>query len=112
MLIRYLALAGFATGFYFSANASVGQDNFLAQMVSIVCAVTVLVMFVLIKWRFKLLEFIGRYSYEIYLLHWPLMYRYDFIYKLFPPALGTVVYVILLIGSSGFSIKAGFSPNT
>ena len=45
-----------------------------------------------------MLELWGIYSYEIYLLHWPLMYRFDFVYKILPPALATCLYLFIFIG--------------
>jgi peptidoglycan/LPS O-acetylase OafA/YrhL len=43
--------------------------------------------------------FIGSFSFEFYLLHWPLMYRYDFLYSLRAwPAVWLLSWLVCLIG--------------
>jgi peptidoglycan/LPS O-acetylase OafA/YrhL len=46
----------------------------------------------------KFLTLVGEYSYEIYLIQWPIMYRYDFLYKNLPASLATVLYIFVFIG--------------
>jgi peptidoglycan/LPS O-acetylase OafA/YrhL len=45
------------------------------------------------KTKFALLEIIGVYSFEIYLIHWPLVSRYDVFYEILPPWLATLAFL-------------------
>ncbi|MFA6190299.1 MAG: acyltransferase family protein [Candidatus Staskawiczbacteria bacterium] len=67
------------------------------QFASIATVLAIIIIFMAKKFEFKLLSLIGVYSYEIYLLHWPIMYRYDFIYQYLPAWLATLIYIPVLI---------------
>ena len=43
---------------------------------------------------------LGMYSYEIYLIHWPLLSRYDVLYENVPFAVATLLYlgIFLMLG--------------
>lgn len=77
-------------------NSGIGQSAFLEQMASILAVIAIAGVFMLKKIEVKSLALIGLYSYEIYLWHWPLMYRYDLLYKYFPAWLATFLYLVLL----------------
>jgi len=49
---------------------------------------------------------IGTYSYEMYLLHWPLLSRYDFLYRTLPASLATFAYLALFIGLGWIMLQA------
>lgn len=93
---RYIFLITLFLIFVYSANA--GGEGLYAQIMSIICATSVLLVFVCIKLRFRMFEVLGNYSYEIYLLHWPLLYRFDFIYHFVPAGFGTSLYLLYFIG--------------
>jgi peptidoglycan/LPS O-acetylase OafA/YrhL len=44
------------------------------------------------------LIWLGIYSFEIYLLHWPLLSRYNFLFKFLPAGLATFLYLPILLG--------------
>jgi peptidoglycan/LPS O-acetylase OafA/YrhL len=73
------------------------KDLNKAQMVSIITMLAIIFLFLLKKTEFKLLQIFGLYSYEIYLLHWPILYRYDIFYKYLPAWLATVFYLIFFL---------------
>jgi len=76
-----------------------GQKNpNKAQLISIITMLAIICLFSLKKIEFRLLHIFGTYSYEIYLLHWPILYRYDFFYKYLPAWLATVFYLIYFLG--------------
>lgn len=80
---------------YFSG---VGETAFKEQMISLTTVLSFLLLFIMLKVEVKLLSLFGIFSYEIYLLHWPLMYRYDIFYRFLPAWLSTVLYMVLFIG--------------
>ncbi|MFA6995379.1 MAG: acyltransferase family protein [Patescibacteria group bacterium] len=98
----YFSLAGLLGIFvYANTHSGIGFSANLEQAMSIVAVLALLGVFILKKIEFKLFYWFGVYSYEIYLLHWPLMYRYDFIYRFMPAGwewLAVILYLILFIG--------------
>jgi len=83
---------------YANTNSGIGGSANFEQAMSVLAILTIIGVFVLKKIEFRLLSLFGLYSYEIYLFHWPLMYRYDIFYFWLPAWLATVLYLILFIG--------------
>jgi peptidoglycan/LPS O-acetylase OafA/YrhL len=94
-LIRYLLISISAALFFFSLRPE--ENKLIYQLLSLLSATSITAIFILTKLRFKLLEVFGNYSYEIYLLHWPLLYRYDFLYPHLPAAISTALYLAILL---------------
>ena len=67
------------------------------QLSSIVTMLALIAAFLLKNVHSELVVIFGKYSYEIYLLHWPIMYRHDFIYKYLPVSFGTVLYLAFFV---------------
>lgn len=87
-LAQLLVSAGFDDGF------------FIGQATSLVTMLLLVVLFSLKKFEFRFLSLFGIYSYEVYLLHWPLMARYDVFYRNLPglPWLAVILYLALFVG--------------
>ena len=83
---------------YFSYYFGGQKNPNMAQIVSLITMIAIIFLFLLKKIEFKLLNLFGIYSYEIYLLHWPILYRYDIFYKYFPAWLATVFYLVFFLG--------------
>lgn len=83
---------------YTALHSGVGRGPILEQRISLLTTVAVIGFFFLFPLRLRFLEWIGVYSYEIYLLHWPILYRYDVVYKILPAGVATMVYIFLFIG--------------
>lgn len=94
--IGILALS-IATFVYLSFHQGVGKDPFFEQSASVIMALSVIIFFIFKKIQFRILSIFGMYSYEIYLLHWPLLYRYDFLYKHMSPAVATLLYGLVFL---------------
>jgi len=99
----YLIMIGFLYLFvYFNIHSDIGVP-IMEQVMSTVAMLSLVGVFMMKKISFHLLYWFGLYSYEIYLFHWPLMYRYDFIYKYLKPGrewIGVLLYlgVFLILG--------------
>jgi peptidoglycan/LPS O-acetylase OafA/YrhL len=65
----------------------------IGQVTSLTCMAAVLLLFVLARRETALLALFGTFSYETYLLHWPLMSRYDVFYHSLPAWLATVAWL-------------------
>jgi peptidoglycan/LPS O-acetylase OafA/YrhL len=85
-LADILKSAGFDPGF------------FIGQTTSLVTMAALIVFFSLKKFDNKFLYIYGVYSYETYLLHWPLMSRYDIFFQYLPAWAATILWVIAFIG--------------
>jgi len=82
---------------YFAFHAGIGEKYYVEEFISIITSISIIILFYLKKIEFRLLSLFGIYSYEIYLLHWPIMYRYDFLYKFMSGWLATIIYLILFL---------------
>lgn len=82
---------------YTSFNSGIGEEVEVEQRISTISTFSVLLFFILKRFNVKFLEILGIFSYEIYLIHWPLVYRYDLFYKYLPASIATVAYILVLI---------------
>lgn len=82
---------------YFAIHSSVGGSANLEQVVSLSMSFAIILFFIIKVRESKLFSIFGLYSYEIYLFHWPLLYRYDFLYRHFPIWIATVLYLVLFV---------------
>lgn len=82
---------------YTAIHSNIGQDAKLEQGISIITTLSLVIIFILLSWETKVFNFFGKYSYEIYLLHWPLLSRYDLLYKNLSASLATLLYLILFL---------------
>lgn len=96
---------------YTSIHSDVGEKISSEALISVITTASLVLIVLIMKVQSNIFIILGRYSYQIYLIQWPLMYRYDFIYKYTPPFLGTLLYIaaFLLIG---FFIKTSVQKLT
>ncbi|MFA5131533.1 MAG: acyltransferase [Patescibacteria group bacterium] len=90
-------LALFALFVYANYNSGIGVSPNKEQWMSIVAVLAISGVFILKKIEFRIFYWIGIYSYEIYLWHWPIMYHYDFIYRFLPAWLATILYIAFFV---------------
>lgn len=83
---------------YFAYFSGVGTST--QQYISLLLTLLLLILFILKPFRISLFYLLGIYSYELYLMHWPLMSRYDILYSHLPAWLATILYIPLLLGLS------------
>lgn len=93
--VLLLALVGFVifSRFYSSPWDSVQKE----QIINVLTMLLLVLFFVLKRMRVRLLYALGLYSYEIYLLHWPLMSRYDVFFRYAPAWAAVALYLVLLL---------------
>jgi peptidoglycan/LPS O-acetylase OafA/YrhL len=94
-LIALLWLAGYTA--YYSNYAA---ERWLAEATSLVTGGAILLIAVLCKLENKLLYWFGLFSYEVYLLHWPILSRFDIFYSWAPAWLATACYLIFFLALS------------
>jgi peptidoglycan/LPS O-acetylase OafA/YrhL len=90
---------------YAAINSSVDTALPREQLVSLLTMFLVLAVFILKRFRFGLLSVIGYVSFEIYLVHWPLISRYDFLYTHTPAWLATALYLGIFV-ALGWLLKS------
>jgi peptidoglycan/LPS O-acetylase OafA/YrhL len=99
LLIRQFVLVTLGFLFcYTCIHSGVGGSLWMEQAVSLLSVAALVIIFLIKKFQSSLLILLGKYSYEIYLIQWPLMYRFDFIYRHTPPYLGTILYLMVFVG--------------
>lgn len=79
-------------------HSHVGEKWYREGITSVLSVLAVITIFIVKKIDFKFLAILGMYSFEIYLLHWPLVWRYNFIYGYLPAGSATLVYLALFVG--------------
>lgn len=84
---------------YFAIHSNVGGPAYLEEDTSLFTMLLVLLFFLVKKRESQLFGLFGLYSYEIYLFHWPLMYRYDVLFAHLPAGIANALYfgVFLLL---------------
>jgi peptidoglycan/LPS O-acetylase OafA/YrhL len=93
-ILFIILLSGFC---YYAVHSGVGEGVKVEQTISLLSIILIVSAFYLKNFYFRLLQLFGKYSYEIYLLHWPLLFRYDIFYKILPAALSTFLYLGLFL---------------
>lgn len=82
---------------YVAINSSVDSTIPKEQTISLLTMFLVIALFIHKRIRFGLLAIFGYVSFEIYLLHWPLISRYDFLYSHVPAWLATALYLVIFV---------------
>jgi peptidoglycan/LPS O-acetylase OafA/YrhL len=104
-IIKWLAYYGIMAALlvfiaYFAYNSGVGSTAAIEQLISLITVAAIVLLFMIKKWEIKLFYIFGFYAYEVYLLHWPLMYRYDIFFKNLPGWLAMSLYLVLFLALS------------
>lgn len=83
-----------------AALKAIGFDPkfFIGQTTSLLAMTALIICFSLKHWDNRFLHLQGVYSYETYLLHWPLMYRYDIFFHYLPAWAATIAWLAAFIG--------------
>lgn len=101
LIITACGIAG-----YTAIHSNVGQGVYKEHLVSLVTVTAFVAISVLKNFSSRFLMLAGAYSYEIYLIHWPLLSRYEYLYRNLPPYLATLAYLALFLSVS-WTLKKG-----
>lgn len=82
---------------FFGYNSGVGETPFKEQATSLVTMGLIIIFFMMKKIEFRLFYLFGLFSFEIYLIHWPVMSRYDVFFNHFPAWLALIFYLIFFL---------------
>jgi peptidoglycan/LPS O-acetylase OafA/YrhL len=72
-------------------------DFFIGQASSLIAMTMLVIFFSLKRLDCKALYLFGLYSYETYLLHWPLLERYDQLFTYFPAWLAVIFWLCIFV---------------
>ena len=89
---------------YLAYFSGVGKGIFWQSCISMITTLAVIKLFIMKQVRINLFYVLGLYSFEIYLLHWPILYHYDVFYHYLPAWLATISYLGLFL-VLGFLLK-------
>jgi peptidoglycan/LPS O-acetylase OafA/YrhL len=82
---------------------------FIGQATSLIATAAVVAWFMLARVEFRLLSVFGEFSYEIYLLHWPLMARYDPFFRHLPGWAAMLAWLAAFVGL-GWVLQKATAP--
>jgi peptidoglycan/LPS O-acetylase OafA/YrhL len=96
---RYSLITFCLIGLFFYLNRSgVGSTWKKEEVISLITGSFLLLFFILKKFHIKILALFGIFSFEIYLLHWPILYRYDIVYPYLPAGIATAIFLTIFLG--------------
>ena len=78
-------------------TALLGKGYFVDQFTSLVIMFAFIVIFSLKKFDNKFLSIYGHYSFEVYLIHWPLIGRYDIFFSYMPAWAAVLAWLVAFI---------------
>ncbi|KKR08041.1 MAG: hypothetical protein UT32_C0004G0015 [Parcubacteria group bacterium GW2011_GWC2_39_14] len=88
ILLVLLGVIAF-TAYHSGVGASVNKE----QIISLLTMFALILFFIMKRFEIKFFYLFGFYSFEIYLIHWPLMSRYDIFFKWLPGWLAVILYL-------------------
>lgn len=105
--LPHLLLLGVLAGGagYAVTHSGVGKNPLQEQAINIIVLLALVAFFVLKRLDIKLLYLFGLYSYEIYMVHWPLVSRYDLFFRWLPVSWLAMLAHLLLFLWLGWSIQ-------
>ncbi len=72
----------------------------ITQAVDLAFAFVLIALFIIKPIELRLFSVLGAYSFEIYLLHWPIVLRYNYLYTHLPAWFATLLYLTIILALS------------
>ena len=91
---------------------NISAAHLIGQTCSILAMTALIIVFCMKRLDNRLLSLFGAYSYETYLLHWPLMARYDIYFHTLPAWTATLLWLLTFIVMGRFLQNASQSVGT
>ena len=88
------------TAIYTLYYSNIGKYFFVEQITSLITCGALILLFLISKYESRMLYLFGIFSYEMYLLHWPIMARFDIFYHFLPAWFATITYLVFFILTS------------
>lgn len=101
---RYLLLVVSVVFWWYLLKNINGNTLLQSQLISLASLLVTVLFFIMKPVQSQFLVWLGVYSFEIYMLHWPLLYRYDVFFKFLPASIALIIYLVFFI-VIGFIIK-------
>lgn len=96
LIVAYMSLHTTANHWP-TLTSILGKGFYVDQFTSIIIMIAFIVIFSLKKLDNKFLSIYGVYSFEVYLIHWPLIGRYDIFFDILPAWAAVVAWIISFI---------------
>jgi len=94
----YVLLAALAAAVgYLAIYSGVGKGLWIEEGMNMLTVLLIVALFVVKRFELRLLSIFGILSFEVYLLHWPLMERYDVLFKYLPASVALAAYLALFV---------------
>jgi len=108
LLITLMVMIG-----YLSVHSGIGQSPHKEQFISLSTMALIIFVFIIKKIEFRLLTLFGVFSYAIYLLHWPLLSRYEILYSHMPAWMATLIWlgIFVMLGWLLSFVPGNFKQN-
>lgn len=112
--LRYAIIGFLLLGlFVINPHQLIDGPALVRQLGDLACAAILMLMFIIKRSELRLLHVLGVSSFELYLLHWPLVSRYDVLFAHLPAWLATLLYLPIIIGLGvGLQRLAGMRIST
>lgn len=91
-------IASISLFWYYSKHSAVGMNWKHEELAQLAMSLAIICLFLLKQFELRLLALLGAFSFEIYLLHWPLLSRYNILYGHLPASLATLLYLAFFVG--------------
>jgi peptidoglycan/LPS O-acetylase OafA/YrhL len=101
-IIGYCIFVLFLSGLvvYTAYYSNIEGTRWQEEYTSIITCLALIILFSIKKIESRLFYWFGFFSYEVYLLHWPILSRFDIFYSWAPAWLATVLYLLFFLGVS------------
>lgn len=82
---------------YLAIYSGVGKGLRIEQGMNMLTVLLIVALFIVKRFEIRMLGLFGLLSFELYLLHWPLMERYDIFFRFLPASVALAAYLALFI---------------
>jgi peptidoglycan/LPS O-acetylase OafA/YrhL len=108
LLITLMVMIG-----YLAVHSGIGQSPHKEQFISLCTMALIIIVFIIKKVEFRLLTLFRAFSYAIYLLHWPILSRYEILYSHMPAWMATLIWlgIFVMLGWLLSFVPGNFKQN-